>query len=142
MIEALRPLAQMFESFHRPKASEPVVAEPDYTNWDVSNPCFHCGQCCRNVTLGLSTVGNKKDMFGELYRYVKNPDNPYTSLEHVPREPGVYFVVGKRGYYLSIRGSCPELQKDRSCGIHDKARPRGCVTSGLNSIKRITSRIR
>ena len=82
------------------KTPPPTSSNVNFSEWNDTNPCFHCGKCCSNVTLELSLIGKTSDAFGELLPYVKNPDDPYESLHEVPEEPGIYFVIGKRGYYL------------------------------------------
>lgn len=117
----------------------PLQMVDTFAKWDSSNPCFGCGNCCENVRLEISIETPIPEAFGDLAPYVVNPDKP---IDHhdVPTEPGVYYAYGKRCFYLIIVGPCPQLDLDRSCKIHDKPRPKGCSTSGLESLKCIFTR--
>lgn len=106
----------------------------EFDNWEQS-PCKGCGACCMNVKIVLSQVATKPDeLFGDLLPYVANPYDPI-DLSQVPDNEGLYYALGKTHRYLVIIGQCPELNIDSSCNIHNSKRPRGCITSGTDSLK-------
>jgi Fe-S-cluster containining protein len=121
------------------EAQDSIKKKPDFSQWNPENPCYGCGACCSNVRLELSLLSSGDEQFGNLLPYVKNPNEPI-ELKDVPKETGVYYAIGRRGHhFLVVIGDCPELNSDGSCNIHDQPRPKGCVSSGLDSPKCITS---
>lgn len=93
--------------------------------WGLNNTCYGCGGgCCENVRLALSDA-NSTSSFGDLAPHVINPEQAI-SLKDVPKTEGVYYVYGKRAFYLEIIGRCPELQSDGKCAIINGRRAKGC----------------